>query len=60
MSREELKDKIQELEIRIRKQFSDQIGLVGVIKTMIEEEHFFPDAIEREIDSLESLINYDR
>lgn len=59
MSKTELKNKIHELEIRLGEKVGKLTSMVGVIKTMIDEEHFFPDAISREIAVLESLINRD-
>ena len=59
MSKIDLQNKIDELEIRMNRKFTKLKSMIGVIQTMIEEEHFFPEAISRELDCLESLINYD-
>ena len=57
MSREDLKNRLKELEIRIDTKLGDFKSMAGVIRVMIDEEHFFPDVITKEIDSLETLIN---
>lgn len=57
MDKQDLYDKLSELEIRINTRCKRLNSLLGVLRVMIEEENFFPEVIAKEIDSLESLIN---
>ena len=58
MDKQELVLRLQDLKKQMTFNFQKFFGHVFILEILLEEEHFFPELIKKELDALEALLNH--